>query len=729
MLAAAALCATLLLTGTYATQTARGSTQLSLDWTMPDRYGDANHDGFGDQVYPPDGQAQIDPGSWRADLTVSGADCSGSAQRTWWIEGTKILAGDPRLLSPNAGGCSLSYNFPAEGVYEVAFAERDANGKLLGSVKKAITVQDLLIVSIGDSVASGEGNPEVPGATSATWENGSAAAEECHRSRWAGPAQAALALEQADPHSSVTFVHLACSGATIMKGLLGPEFAGQGPVEVDQPAQVDQLKSLVGKREVDALFLSVGANDVRFSDVVTSCLTDQNCDDPTIQGSAAQKFAVDSARLPGHYDKLATALTGLGIGAERVYFSEYFDPTHDDAGAICDGTILFDWFKNPSTKFSITGAEAQWASTTLVGGMNQIGAAAAAAHSWNRVGGITSQFIPHGYCAHDHWVVRVTESLATQGLPPDKNGTLHPNHSGQAVYGTALSGSAHNDLLPAGGLAPRRPFQRLVLQGEGPSDIDFADTVGNVAPGAPVQLRVQLNGKDTALRNVSYSLQGAGTLSTTSGTTDSSGQATFVYHAPSPSNCDDEPVCGVVTASFTDADGPHTDALSVGVSSPVTVTVSPKSVSVPEGQSTGFTATVTGTSNQDVTWNATGGTIDQNGNYTAGTTAGVFSVTATSKVDSGAFDTATVTVTAPPTGITRTSNAAITHATCIADQRIDVDHAAPTGATSWTDAATCSRAGTVNGTAISASANGNVSFTESSVGGFLSEIDVSTLGS
>ncbi|MGZ4281440.1 MAG: Ig-like domain-containing protein [Gaiellaceae bacterium] len=250
-----------------------------------------------------------------------------------------------------------------------------------------------------------------------------------------------------------------------------------------------------------------------------------------------------------------------------------------------------------------------------------------------------------------------------------------------------------------------------------------------MAPGAPVQLRVQLNGKDTALRNVSYSLQGAGTLSTTSGTTDSSGQATFVYHTPSPSNCDDEPVCGVVTASFTDADGPHTDALSVGVSSPVTVTVSPKSVSVPEGQSTGFTATVTGTSNQDVTWNATGGTIDQNGNYTAGTTAGVFSVTATSKVDSGAFDTATVTVTAPPTGITRTSNAAITHATCIADQRIDVDHAAPTGATSWTDAATCSRAGTVNGTAISASANGNVSFTESSVGGFLSEIDVSTLGS
>jgi hypothetical protein len=37
----------------------------------------------------------------------------------------------------------------------------------------------------------------------------------------AGPARAAQALEQADPRTSVTFVHLACSGATIATGLLG----------------------------------------------------------------------------------------------------------------------------------------------------------------------------------------------------------------------------------------------------------------------------------------------------------------------------------------------------------------------------------------------------------------------------------------------------------------------------------------------------------------------------
>lgn len=38
----------------------------------------------------------------------------------------------------------------------------------------------------------------------------------------AGPAQAAYRLEKRGPHTSVTFVHLACSGATITDGIVGP---------------------------------------------------------------------------------------------------------------------------------------------------------------------------------------------------------------------------------------------------------------------------------------------------------------------------------------------------------------------------------------------------------------------------------------------------------------------------------------------------------------------------
>jgi hypothetical protein len=462
-------------------------------------------------------------------------------------------------------------------VYEVAFEERDQQGNLLGLVKRAITVQDFLVVSIGDSVASGEGNPEVPGVLSASWESGSAAAAQCHRSRWAGTAQAALALEQADAHSSVTFVHLACSGATILNGLLGPEVPGQGPVTVQQPAQFDQLKQLIGSREIDALFVSIGANDVHFSKIVQDCLMQTDCNDLAKPGSPAQHYASDSARLPERYDQLAGVLDGLGIHADRVYLTEYFDPTHDDAGAICDGSILFDWFHNPTRVASITGTEAQWASTTLIGGMNQLGAAASGAHGWNRVGGITTQFAPHGYCAANHWVVRVSESLATQG--GDKNGTLHPNHAGQAVYGDRLRATATNDVLP-NSLA-RRPFQRLELTGQGPTDSSFGDVVNNVAPGDSVQLHIQLNGQDIALRNLTYTLQGPGRLSTLSGTTDSTGTATLTYTAPkTPTGCTDGPVCGVITAGFTDQGGLQIDALTVGVDQTVQVTVSPRTATL-----------------------------------------------------------------------------------------------------------------------------------------------------
>jgi hypothetical protein len=74
------------------------------------------------------------------------------------------------------------------------------------------------------------------------------------------------------------------------------------------------------------------------------------------------------------------------------------------------------------------------------------------------------------------------------------------------------------------------------------------------------------------------------------------------------------------------------------------VTVQPSSATIPIGASRQFTATVTGASSQGVIWSATGGTITQTGNFTAGPTSGGFTVTATSIEDSGAKGTAAVTI-------------------------------------------------------------------------------------
>ena len=80
----------------------------------------------------------------------------------------------------------------------------------------------------------------------------------------------------------------------------------------------------------------------------------------------------------------------------------------------------------------------------------------------------------------------------------------------------------------------------------------------------------------------------------------------------------------------------------------VTVSISPTSASMPTGGTQQFTATVSGTTNTAVTWTASGGSISSAGLYTAPSTAGTYTVNATSVADTTKSAAAAVTVTAPP---------------------------------------------------------------------------------
>ena len=78
------------------------------------------------------------------------------------------------------------------------------------------------------------------------------------------------------------------------------------------------------------------------------------------------------------------------------------------------------------------------------------------------------------------------------------------------------------------------------------------------------------------------------------------------------------------------------------------VGITPATATVAPGATQQFTASVMGITNTAVTWSATGGTILANGNtatFTAGTTAGVFAIRATSVQDPTKFAAAVITVT------------------------------------------------------------------------------------
>jgi hypothetical protein len=85
---------------------------------------------------------------------------------------------------------------------------------------------------------------------------------------------------------------------------------------------------------------------------------------------------------------------------------------------------------------------------------------------------------------------------------------------------------------------------------------------------------------------------------------------------------------------------------------PVSVSLAPGNVTLAPDESTTVTATVTGDSGEGVTWSTSGGSITGSGlsvTYTAPSSTGSYTVTATSVADSSRFDRANVTVaTSPP---------------------------------------------------------------------------------
>jgi hypothetical protein len=102
----------------------------------------------------------------------------------------------------------------------------------------------------------------------------------------------------------------------------------------------------------------------------------------------------------------------------------------------------------------------------------------------------------------------------------------------------------------------------------------------------------------------------------------------------------------IFTAACSTGAGPAAANSSGGGA--ITVSVAPGTVSLTTAATQQFTAGVSGTSDQAVTWTATGGTITSGGLFTAGKTTGSFKVTATSVADTSKAAQAGVTIKSPP---------------------------------------------------------------------------------
>ncbi|MGZ5356167.1 MAG: SGNH/GDSL hydrolase family protein [Solirubrobacterales bacterium] len=284
-----------------------------------------------------------------------------------------------------------------------------------------------LVVSLGDSVASGEGNPD--GRNPVRWQS-----RRCHRSLRSGQALAsteALAAEAAD-----RFVSFACSGAQIDVGVLGP-YKGIEP-RGDEPLkpQVESLAAVAEGRTLDAVIVSAGANDIGFSKVVLFCQLVEPCEekrfDPELplrrQLEARERMRIS---VPASIEGLADGYRQLDaalpdeIPRERILLVEYFDAIGGVGGRPCEFG-------------GISRRESGWARTKLLGPLNEQLSESAEELGWTLVNGVDEGFAGHGVCVRreERWVARLDDSLfrARSGF----TGTLHPNPDGHAAIAAQI---------------------------------------------------------------------------------------------------------------------------------------------------------------------------------------------------------------------------------------------------------------------------------------------------
>lgn len=264
----------------------------------------------------------------------------------------------PAITAPCDGSVTAMLPYPNGADISVAVAGEQP-------ITLKAKVRDLLIVGLGDSFASGEGNPDTPvefsdsqrhknlyprrknndASGSAQWID-----ELCHRSLYGHQSRAALQIAIENPQSAVTFLGYGCSGAGIEAGILGPQeyvesvstATGLSSDKTGGPAshfltgdsndsQIRWLLSELCKvkpeqekglwicpdnqfrRTVDYLFLSIGGNDVGFRNVVAWATLREGTSATLAKffGAtvSAKQFAENMKNtLPGAYARLAKAI-------------------------------------------------------------------------------------------------------------------------------------------------------------------------------------------------------------------------------------------------------------------------------------------------------------------------------------------------------------------------------------------------------------------------------------
>ena len=404
---------------------------LAVDWAMPSRLTDAVASSWStnDGVAP---ASYVYPKSWKVDLFLTSdkqETCPSGETFRWQVQG-----GGKTITVPG-DGCRVTAEVPALGVYDVT-AKEYQDGVATGATveNKDVVVRDFLIVGLGDSNGSGQGNPPF-------------LFNQCDRGIGSYQYRVANYIEENDPRSSVTLLFAACSGSRT-DHLWQSLYAGQeSNFQTSLLPQLTQIRQRLDahhpSRPVDAVIMSTGINDLQFGPIMAFCTAQIGCNDEHVTVTTASSGDVTYAKttdtsaptlaqateallteLPAHYRDVADHLKI--IDPAHVFITEYPDPTTAANRQTCTGT------QGPFPRF----LQSTWAWLHQTGTALDKAVAATSSLQWTPVTGIADRFRGHGYCSTDSYFQTIAGSVTSQAhilQLLNVSGAFHATEHGQTI--------------------------------------------------------------------------------------------------------------------------------------------------------------------------------------------------------------------------------------------------------------------------------------------------------
>jgi lysophospholipase L1-like esterase len=303
-----------------------------------------------------------------------------------------------------------------------------------GSSSSSTSSHQLSIVSIGDSLASGEGI-----AYGYTYDNAPPTPHWVGGTRnptWAGPYQ--QCHQTAAAYGNVVaqarharFTNLACTGSTYVDGITGP---WNFPTQPTAPAQFGDwttkanLNAVYDQAAPDVVLVTFGADDVKFKDLLVSCvvaaIADPNVCTQQDPGAIVKANMLDQLpTLSQHYRALASAIQARGQAAHPskvpfVVFTSYPNPLPAPNANIAF-TACPDAAHLGAAQIAYLSSLLQLQLQTLrgaVGGMRGVA-----------VADVTGALSGHQWCSPDPWAY----GASVLALDPSSGAPVHPTAQGQ----------------------------------------------------------------------------------------------------------------------------------------------------------------------------------------------------------------------------------------------------------------------------------------------------------